>query len=163
MTGMDMNDKGFKEALLARRADLAEEHAEASARLDEARRDVERLEADLGHIAALLGEAHGEAGGAAHGAEAATPPGDAGEHAASPTADVVVALLGEIGRPLHYREIARELEARGVTAEGKDPANTLLSRYFDDPRLYRPKRGTYALRNGLAVRSVGGRRTRKGK
>ena len=159
MTGIGMNDRSFEEALLARRAVLAKEYAEASARLEELQGAVAGLEADLGHIDALLGEAGSAAGGASHGAEAAAPAGASGER---PTADLVVALLDEIGRPLHYREIARELEARGVTAEGKDPANTLLSRYFDDPRLYRPKRGTYALRNGLAVRSVGGRRTRKG-
>ena len=156
MTGIDMNDRSFEEALLARRAVLAKEHAEASARLEELQGAVSVLEADLDHIDALLGEA----GSATHGAGAAAPVGAVGER---PTADLVVALLGEIGRPLHYREIARKLEARGVTAEGKDPANTLLSRYFDDPRLYRPKCGTYALRNGLAVRSVGERRTRKGK
>lgn len=158
-----VNDTSFRETLLARRAVLAKEHAEASARLEELRHAVADLEEDLGHIDALLGEAHGEAGGAAQGAEAAAPQGDAGEQA-SPTADLVVALLDEIGTPLHYREIARELAARGeVAVGGKDPANTLLSRYFDDPRLYRPKRGTYALRNERAVRSVGGRRTRKGK
>lgn len=158
------NDTGFRETLLARRAVLAKEHADASARLEELRHAVAGLEEDLGHIDALLGEAHGETGGAARGAEAAAPQGDAGDPAASPTADLVVALLGEVGTPLHYREIARELAARGeVAAGGKDPANTLLSRYFDDPRLYRPKRGTYALRNGRAVRSVGGRHARKGK
>ena len=159
MTGIGMNDKGFREALLAKRADLAKKHAEDSARLEELQHTVVGLEADIGHIDALLGETHGEAGEAV----AAEPSGAADEREERPTADLVVALLDEIGGPLHYREIARELETRGVTAEGKDPASTLLSRYFDDPRLYRPKRGTYALRNGRAVRSVGGRRTRKGK
>ena len=60
-------------------------------------------------------------------------------------ADLVVALLDEIGRPLHYRDIHRELEERGHRVGGADPASTLLSRFFKDPRLYRPRRGTYGL------------------
>jgi len=66
---------------------------------------------------------------------------------------------------MHYREIERELRARGqVMLGGQDPANTLLARYFDDERLYRPSRGTYALREwSRTARSVGARRTRKSK
>lgn len=80
-------------------------------------------------------------------------------------ADQVVELLRELGRPMHYREIERELRARGkVHVGGKDPANTLLARYFRDKRLYRPKRGTYALRDeGGEARSVGTRRVRTAK
>lgn len=60
-------------------------------------------------------------------------------------ADLVVALLEETGEPLHYRDIHQELETRGYRVGGVDPAATLLSRFFKDPRLYRPQRGTYAL------------------
>ena len=65
------------------------------------------------------------------------------------SADAVVSLLNEVGEPLHYRDIHRELKARGrlefLYVGGADPASTLLSRFFKDPRLYRPQRGTYAL------------------
>lgn len=65
------------------------------------------------------------------------------------SADAVVGLLKEIGKPLHYREIHRELHTRDplrhLRVDGVDPAATLLSRFFKDPRLYRPQRGTYAL------------------
>jgi hypothetical protein len=72
-------------------------------------------------------------------------------------ADLVVKLLSEIKRPLHYREIESELRARNwYIAGGADPANTLLAKYFDDARLYRPSRGVYAIRpDGEVVRSVG--------
>ena len=146
----------FKEALVARRTVLTKERDAATEQLDDLQRTVARLNADIGHIDALLGETS-DADGVAT-ARPSSPPSE------NRTADLVVALLGEKGEPLHYREIERELRARGdITIEGRDPANILLSRYFDDARLYRPKRGTYALRNGRNVRSVGARRTRKGK
>lgn len=89
-------------------------------------------------------------------------------HPACPSesiADMVVTLLGDVGKPMHYREIERELRRRGhIAIGGQDPANTLLARYFNDERLYRPARGTYALREwNRTARSVGARRVRKSK
>lgn len=77
-------------------------------------------------------------------------------------ADLVVQLLSEAGKPLHYRVIERELRARGLyVAGGQDPANTLLAHYFNDPRVYRPQRGTYALRESdRGARNFGARRRR---
>ena len=61
--------------------------------------------------------------------------------------DAVVDLLRETGGPLHYRRIAEILEKRGLyEPRGKDPADTLLARYYKDPRLYRPQRGHYAIK-----------------
>ena len=102
----------------------------------------------LSHISALLGDER---------------PGSPKPPGAESVADQVVELLLELGRPMHYREIEQELRARGkVHVGGKDPANTLLARYFRDKRLYRPKRGTYALRDeGTEARSVGTRSARK--
>lgn len=62
-------------------------------------------------------------------------------------ADLVVEYLREVGKPLHYRQIYDGLHKRGLDVGGKDPANTLLSRYFNDPRLERVGRGTYALKS----------------
>ncbi len=146
----------FEKALSARRAELAGERAATAEQLDELRRTIARLDADIGHIDALLDDAPGADEVAPARPQAAPPEGR--------TADLVVALLGEKGEPLHYREIERELRSRGdIAIEGKDPANILLSRYYNDPRLYRPKRGTYALRNGRNMRSVGARRKRRSK
>ena len=76
-------------------------------------------------------------------------------------ADLVVQLLRETG-PLHYVEIERQLRLRGwYRAGGKKPASTLLARYFDDPRLYRPRRGIYAVRpDDRIVVSAGVRKKR---
>ena len=62
------------------------------------------------------------------------------------SADLVVALLEQRGEPAHYRDIYTELADRGLVVGGKDPANTLLARFFNDPRLKRVGRGTYALK-----------------
>ena len=64
------------------------------------------------------------------------------------TADVVVELLSELQQPLHYRTIYQELNSRGLVVGGKDPAKTLLARYFNDERLQRVRRGTYAAKSG---------------
>lgn len=150
----------FEAALRARRAELAKERDEASARLEEIRQAVARLDSDIGHIDALLGEPRETGAAAADGMAGQAAGNPAASQAENPAADLVVELLRETG-PLHYREIERELRARGAIAiEGKNPANTLLSRFFNDQRLYRPKRGTYALRDGRKVRSVGARRVR---
>lgn len=75
-------------------------------------------------------------------------------------ADMVVSLLKEAGKPLHYREIYDSLSRAGrVEMAGKDPANSLLARYFKDERLYRPARGTYALKTSSKAVSVGSRAT----
>ena len=64
-------------------------------------------------------------------------------------ADLVVELLEEVGGPLHYREIEQRLRESGkFEAGGRDPANTLLGRFFNEPRLTRTGRGTYSLLPG---------------
>ena len=60
-------------------------------------------------------------------------------------ADLVVEYLQKTGEPTHYRRIYEALAERGLVVGGKDPANTLLARYFNDSRLQRVARGTYAL------------------
>ena len=143
-------DDSFDKLLVAERDKLGSELETNDAQLDELQRRRDELAIKLEHIDALIG--------------VDVPPkewgGDGGDE--SP-ADMVVALLSETERPMHYREIERELRARGKGAlEGQDPANTLLARYFADERLYRPKRGTYALRDwNRTARSVGTRRRRK--
>ena len=67
------------------------------------------------------------------------------------TADHVAELIAETGQAMHYRQIEEVLRSRGFfTGRGKDAANSLLARYFDDGRLFRPARGTYDLRRGEA-------------
>ena len=147
----EVNDK-FKAMLREQREVLAKQLTVISEQLEELSREQIKIEAKLEHIDALIGEdIYGERA-------LVDGPRNSPEHS---LADKVVNLIKETGRPLHYREIERELRARGeVLPEGKDPATTLLARYYNDSRLYRSKRGTYALRNGRRVRSVGTRRSR---
>jgi hypothetical protein len=120
--------------------------------LVERRRELDaalnRIDEERGHIAALL-QLDGST--VAADVQATTLSDD--------PADLVVRLLSEAG-PLHYREIERQLRSRGwYQAGGADPANTLLAKFFQDPRLYRPRRGVYAIRpEGRTVQSVGTRR-----
>lgn len=62
------------------------------------------------------------------------------------TRDAVVDLLQQRGLPMHFREdLHPSLMQAGHEIGGKDPANTLLSRIFDDERLRRVAPGTYGL------------------
>ena len=77
------------------------------------------------------------------------------------SSDLVFELL-QLRGPLHFRKIEEILRDEfGVQVSGADPANTLLARYYNDPRLYRPKRGTYAIRKLGAARSVGARKGKR--
>ena len=62
------------------------------------------------------------------------------------TADDVVKLLIEKGEPMHYKAIHAEFVDRGFEIGGRGNADTLLARYFKDPRLERVARGTYAVK-----------------
>ena len=62
------------------------------------------------------------------------------------SSDAVVKLLRETGEPLHYRKIYEELTAQGIEIKGKTPPNTLLARFFADPRLERVGQGTYQIK-----------------
>ena len=59
-------------------------------------------------------------------------------------ADLVVEYLRVVGRPTRCEEIYLALRGR-VKAGGATPADSLLARYSTDPRLYRPRKGWYAL------------------
>ena len=142
--------EAFNSALKHRRAELLRERAPLEEQLRHLEQRRAEIDEQVGYIDALLGE---ELGSDDSNTPEATP--------SSHTADLVVELLREVGHPLHYRDIEKELRARGVLrVEGKNPANTLLARFFNDPRLYRPSRGTYSLRDGRSVKSVGTKRKR---
>ena len=60
-------------------------------------------------------------------------------------ADAVVALLKEVGEPLHYREIDQKLKDLGIQLAGEGAAQAIKLLVQQDPRLYRPHRDTYGL------------------
>ncbi len=145
-------NENFEAVLRQRRSELDQEQAPIEEQLLELKRRSAEIGEQIAHIDALLGNS------SAGEPENSEPPTAAPRN---PTADAVVNLLQEVGEPLHYKEIERGLRARGVVeVEGKNPANILLARFFNDPRLYRPARGTYALRNGRSTKSVGAKRKR---
>src|SRR5690606_8982284 len=138
----DPNSSEFEQALRSRQDKLRTELRRVRTQLERMRIEEQELGEQLHHIEALLGEGASEPSEQRE-TETASVARDAS------VADLVVALLQEVGRPLHYREIEQELRARGqVEMGGQDPANALLARYFKDDRLYRPARGTYAIRSG---------------
>jgi hypothetical protein len=80
-------------------------------------------------------------------------------------ADMAYQLLKETGKEYHYKELAEALIDRGVHIPGSNPASSLVARIHDDPRLIRPRRGVYALKESYPANtsSVGTRRTKRRK
>lgn len=154
---LDADESAFRDLLEERVERVDTELREVDSRIAELQERRRDLTDQRGHLVALMGE-RALSQQPAPDLDASREPGAVG----SPSiADRVVALIAEVGKPLHYRDIEREMRARGqVAVGGRDPANTLLSRYFNDPRLFRPSRGTYDLReNGPGEKSVGTRRS----
>ena len=120
--------------------------------LTERRSRTERLVADLEDIVAMADhqseEVPKEAGPTRQSPSARPPRQHAPATNGSPsgrkaTADDVVELLKREG-PMHYRDIHDAIKSQGLEIGGKGNADTLLSRYFQDSRLERIARGTYA-------------------
>ena len=77
--------------------------------------------------------------------------------------DIVVDILEEkAGEPAHYKELAKEVQARGEKFSSANPASVLLTRLVRDDRFVRPKsRGFYALRKDHPdATNVGARKQR---
>lgn len=139
--GFDNEFQAQAERELARlEADLRELDAE----LADLQRQRNRVAKAVEHLQGLQGLLHLKDDGPPTDVDAPIPSGQSRREA---DADRVVEYLQEIGKPLHYRRIYEDLHDRGLHVGGKDPANTLLSRYFNDSRLERVGRGTYALKS----------------
>ena len=80
-----------------------------------------------------------------------------------PIQDEVFNLLKAAGEGMHYKEITNRLEIMGRYIDGKDPAATVVSRIYQDPRFIRPNRGVYALREWYpkSTKSVGTRQRKR--
>lgn len=77
----------------------------------------------------------------------------------TPITETAYVVLEERAHPMHYHELTREVQMRGMAVGGRNPANTLLAHLSRDDRFYRPGRGTYGLREwDPKARSVGVRR-----
>lgn len=68
--------------------------------------------------------------------------------------EAAFAILQKKHHPLHYREITKMLQDKGIHIPGKNPAATLLSRMSRDKRFRRGnKRGVYILKGWRATSS----------
>jgi len=68
--------------------------------------------------------------------------------------EAAFAILQKKHQPLHYREITKMLQDKGIHIPGKNPAATLLSRMSRDKRFRRGnKRGVYILKGWRATSS----------
>lgn len=65
------------------------------------------------------------------------------------------------GTPMHFQDIADEVQRRGIILGGKDPGRTLVAKLVHDARFVRPERkGYYALRADFPDSpNVGARKT----
>ena len=140
-TGIRRLDEAPDELLTAvedRLAGLAIDRDALEGRRAEVERQLERLRLEVAHLEGLL---------ALHGDIQPITSETAELEMPASVADQVVSLIREARTALHYAEIERQIRAKGLySAGGQNPANTLLAKYFNDPRLYRPARGTYGLR-----------------
>lgn len=60
--------------------------------------------------------------------------------------NAVFNLLEKMHKPIHYKELTKKIQRKGIIIPGKNPSATLLSRINRDERFKRiAKRGTYAL------------------
>lgn len=141
-------------ALLTKRAELSEglkqldaaiaaAQEELSSILEQLQTQKRPLEDALRHIDALLQFEGYLADNSTNAAPRDLAPSS---NPAGSITDAAVALLDEIHRPMHYKDIAAKLQERGTYIPGRDPAATLLSRMTRDDRFKRAKsRGVYAL------------------
>jgi len=69
--------------------------------------------------------------------------------------DLAYRLLGDAGKPMHYRELADLLVREGAYVPGQDPAANLLAHMSRDERFGRARsRGVYGLAEWPAVRAA---------
>ncbi len=151
---LDDPPEALLDAARARLLEVASERAALDGRRVEIESQLERLRAEADHLEGLL---------AIHGHLPGTPGMPNAQKTPPSVADQVVALIRDAGSALHYEEIERRMRAKGLySGGGQNPANTLLAKYFSDPRLFRPARGTYALREWQpAAASVGTKSSRR--
>jgi len=142
------------DVLLAKRQALLEElqnidlaisklKEEVSQKIEELEKNKKLPEEGLQHIDALL-KLEGIAlnnlrnNSVTHGALALND--------GSSITNAVFNILEKMHRPMHYKELTKKIQKKGIRIPGKNPSATLLSRINRDERFKRTeKRGTYAL------------------
>lgn len=150
----------FRRVLEQKRATLTAELASLKAELAELNSRIQVREGQLRNVSELLAL---EDGSPRTQADDAAPAGGVAGRSA-PFLAATAELLGQVGRPLHYRDIAATLARQQVYVPGRDPAANLLAHMGRDARFRRFERGTYGLQSwprkvtGRARASVDGAR-----
>lgn len=139
------------------RADEESTRGELAEKLRVISEEATQLEARQRHIQALLALE-----GSPNSVILSTPEAPTWKGIVS-LADEAFKLLQEAGHELHYRDIAAGLLAKGITVPGREPASNLVAHIYNDPRLVRPKRGVYGLKEWFpkGTRSAGTRKKRR--
>lgn len=142
----------FQASLQAKRADVLHVLEEIDAEISEIELEFEtkiegvrgkrkHWEKVLSHIEGLLMLEHSETIGEGEG----TSTSGSAEDTSDPL-EAVHKILTDLGKPIHYKELARQLANRGIFLPGKDPAASLLTRLSRDQKFKRsPDRGVYGL------------------
>jgi uncharacterized protein YigA (DUF484 family) len=135
--------KAYRQSEIANFEAKSQQDAELHVELADIKRRVD-------HTTELLRLAGGEAVGESLAAPTVNPPiqlhmapaVSEGARIASAAYDV----LRSTKQPMHYRELTRAIQDRGVVIGGRDPSNNVIAAMSRDSRFYRPRRGTYFLR-----------------
>lgn len=142
--------------LQAEKARLDEERQTLQERIAAGERRLQEIRVRLRHVEALLGTSE----------DAETVPTAAKASSAGRSLmDMVEGILGErSGDPMHYKELAREVQERGGELSGDNAASSLVARLVDDERFVRPvRKGFYALRKDYPnAKNVGARKRHRG-
>ena len=134
---------------------LDEERQTLQGQIAVAEKRLREIQVRLLHVAGLLGT-DGTA-------ETVLP--EATNSAGRTLTDIAEAILGERERePMHYKELAREIQSRGGNLSGENAANILVARLVSDDRFVRPlRKGFYARRRDYpSAKNVGARKRRGG-
>ena len=137
--------------LLEERSRLRVESQELREQISAAKGKLKKVEDRIIHVEGLLGPNH-----ALEDDTEESPLPDSRD-----IEDIAADILSERNRvPVHYRELAKTIQARGGSIPGIDKDHTLIARLVKDDRFVRPtRRGFYALQRDYPdAKSVGARK-----
>lgn len=135
----------FARMLDQKRSNLLRELEKLRSEQAETTQAIQVRESQLKYITELLALEDGRSSD--NVTEVAIPKG-------APFLAAAVELLGKVGKPMHYRQLAETLSRQDVYVPGRDPAANLLAHMSRDARFRRFDRGTYGLQHWRAGRSA---------
>ena len=141
--------------LEAEKSRLDEERQTLQEQVAVAEKRLREIQVRLRHVGGLLGTDEA----------AETVLSEATNSAGRNLTDIAEEILGERERePMHYKELAREVESRGGDLSGENAANILVARLVSDDRFVRPlRKGFYARRRDYPnAKNVGARKRHRG-